>query len=185
MKIILTLLAIITLQASDLAGSNERVIYYRIESVLQLKKAVMEKQWPGSTEPEFDIPVIFYADSACYVTNPTDKFLKQYNCELKYRKRNLNIYKTSRIDSMPFHMETLVSDVETEYHYMTPYGRVSSLEEVRKFAPNLSVREWTGMLLHELFHGYQFHHKAFMEFAFKTKLIYAVITELLSELQLV
>lgn len=177
MKIVLTLLAIIALRT---VNPNETVIFYRIEALLQLRKVVLENQWPGSTSPEFDIPIIYYADSTCYVVNPTEKFLKQYKVELKYKKGKTTIYKTQgRIDSIPFHMETLVSDVETEYHYMSPWGRVSSLEETRKFAPSLSVREWSGMLLHELFHGYQFHHKDFREYAFKTKLVFSVINDTL------
>jgi hypothetical protein len=56
---------------------------------------------------------------------------------------------------------------------------VSGLEQVRKYAPTLGVRQWTAMVLHELFHGYQFHHKDYRDYVFQKNLGYRVINDTL------
>lgn len=148
-----------------------------MESVLLLKNALMEKAWPGTTDPKYAIPFIYYTDSACYVANPTDKFLKLYQCELKHKTNRLVIYKTSRIDSFPFHMEVNATDNEPDFEYKTPWGKISGLDEVRKYAPTLSPQAWSGMVLHEFFHGYQFHQPQYVKYVFEKKLGYRAIND--------
>jgi hypothetical protein len=177
MKPLLLLLFLLSMQSPGPAGNNEAIIYYRIESVLLIKNAVMEKAWPGTTDAKYEIPFIYYTDSACYVANPTDKFLQLYQCELKYKSGKLVIYKTARIDSIPFRMEVNATFNEADFEYNTPWGKISGLDEVRKYAPTLSPQAWNGMVLHEFFHGYQFHHPQYFKYVFEKKLAYRVIND--------
>lgn len=176
-KIALLLLAIPLFRFTTQPTTDESIIYYRIESILSLKKEIMEKAWPQTKDTAYDIPLIYYTDSVCYVANPGEKFMSMARPELKYQNGNLRIYKTqSRMDSIPWHMETNVSDVETSFDYLLPYSKVIGLEESRKFAM-IPLEAWNGMILHELFHGYQFKHQQFYHYAIKSKLIYAAIND--------
>jgi hypothetical protein len=177
MKPLLLLIFLLPLQAAGPVNTHEAIIYHRMESVLLLKNALMEKAWPGTTDPKYDIPFIYYTDSACYVANPTEKFLQRFKCELKHKTNKLVIYKTARIDSFPFHMEVNVTLNESDFEYKTPWGKISGLDEVRKYAPTLSPQLWNGMVLHEFFHGYQFHQPGFAKYAFEKNLVYKVIND--------
>ena len=180
MKIALLLLIMPLFRHTTQPAPDESVIYYRIESFLTLKKAIMEKAWPQTAGTAFDIPLIYYTDSVCYVANPGEKFITMGRPELKYENGNLRIYKTkSRMDDIPFHMETHLSDVETDFNYLVPYAKVAGLEEARKVARNyekdVTLEAWYGMILHELFHGYQFRHQGYWQHAFKRNLRYSFI----------
>ena len=85
------------------------------------------------------------------------------------------------MDDIPFHMETHLSDVETDFNYLVPYAKVAGLEEARKVARNyekdVTLEAWYGMILHELFHGYQFRHQGYWQHAFKRNLRYSFIND--------
>lgn len=157
---------------------DESIIFNRIESLLQAKKEVMDNAWPLASDTVFNIPLIYFTDTTSYVANPPQRFIQQFKPEIKFQSTNLKIYKTtSRIDDLPFHMETWISDVETAYNYNFPFGEVSGLEETRKIIPDLPLEAWSGMILHEVFHGYQFRYPAFWKHAYDTKIIYKAIND--------
>lgn len=177
MKYFLLLLAILPMQGKSQSGSSEKAILLRMEALLHLQNEILEKAWPGTTGSLFSIPFIYYTDSACYVANPTEKFLQQFKSELKYKTDKITIYKSARIDEAPFHMEVHVSDNPADFNFGFPYGRISGFDETRKYAPELPASQWCGMILHEFFHGYQFRHEPYLQYAYEKKLIYAVIND--------
>lgn len=178
MKILTLLLLITQITVHTSAQDNEVIIFQRLENLYQAKKHIIEKSWPSANDTIFDIPLIYYTETACYIANPAQDFIQKFKAELRFQNKELKIYKTpSRLDSIPFHMETLVIDQPGEYFSYYPYGRATSLEGVRKFAPGLAVEIWSGMVLHELFHGYQFRHEPYLKHIFKTKVAYSVIND--------
>lgn len=157
--------------------TDESVIFHRIESIYQAKTEIMDKIWPAVKDSAYSIPFIYYTDTSSYVINPRQKFITEFEPILKYQKPGLHIYRThGRLDSLPFHMEVRISDVTTDFNYNFPYGKVSSIETVKKIT-EVDIPSWMGMVLHELFHGYQFRHPAFWKHAFDTKLIFAPIND--------
>ena len=178
MKILSLLLLISLLSVNTSAQKNDSIIFYRLENLYQAKKQIFEKVWPLASDTAFSIPFIYYMPTACYAVNPRQNFIQEFKAELKFQNKELKIYKTpSRIDSFPFHMETYASDRPEDYNYLYPYGKGSSLEEVRKFAPDLAVEFWAGMIVHEIFHGYQLRHEPYLQHLLKTKVVYAVIND--------
>src|SRR5688500_962740 len=182
MKIALLLLAMPLFRLTTKPPTDETIILYRIESFMTLKKEIMEKAWPQTADSAYDIPLIYYTDSVCYVANPGEKFITMGRPELKYQNGNLRIYKTkSRMDDIPWHMETHLSDVVTDYNYLVPYAKVTGLEEARKearkYEKDITLEAWYGMILHELFHGYQFRHEGYWKYADKSKFKYRVIND--------
>jgi hypothetical protein len=182
MKIALLLLIMPLFRLTTKPPIDETIILYRIESFMTLKKKIMEKAWPQTADSAYDIPLIYYTDSVCYVANPGEKFITMGRPELKYENGNLRIYKTkSRMDDIPWHMETHLSDVETDYNYLVPYAKVTGLEEARKearkYEKDITLEAWYGMILHELFHGYQFRHQGYWQYADKSNFKYRVIND--------
>lgn len=148
-------------------ASPDKIIIDRIEYVYNLKSKINRDLWPNFTDPKFDLSLVYYTDSICYVTNPTVKFIQLFNPELIFKKQTLSIYKTTLIDSIPFHMETSISlgDSTPEYNYKAPFMKCSSPELTDKFIPDVhSTEMWSTMVMHEYFHGYQFKHPKFLEF---------------------
>lgn len=178
MKYFLLLLSLLPLKNSKPADTHEAVIIHRMEALVQMRDEIMERAWPETTGPFFSIPFIYYTDSACYVANPTERFLRQYKCELKHRSKKVTIFKApGRIDGIPFHMEVHVSDNDKDFNYQFPYGRISGFDETKKYAPELPAAAWSGMILHEFFHGYQFRHREYWQYATEKKLIFSVIND--------
>lgn len=136
----------------------------RLQYVYALKDVINDCVWQGFTDKENDVPLIYYDDSCCYVVNPSEKILDQYTAELVYRDDDINIYQTKRIDNIPFHMHTTITDEEDRIDYRTPIMRCSSLEQTGKTIPDVTtVKEWATMVMHEYFHGFQFKQDGFLD----------------------
>jgi hypothetical protein len=163
MKILsLLLLAATFFSCKQKIVKKEQAIFDRIEFVFTLKQTVDEGIWKTFNDKKFEVPLIYFTDTSSYVANPTDKFLTTFHSSLVFESRELKIYKTdNRIDSMPFHMETglTLGTPTNEYNYHSPFMKCSSFEEASKKIPQLtSTEQWTTMIMHEYFHGFQYKH---------------------------
>jgi hypothetical protein len=129
---------------------------------------VETETWKTFNAPQYDVPLIYFTDSSSYVANPTEKFLKTFKSELVLEDGTIKIYKTQkRVDDSPFHMETgmTLGDPTLEFNYHSPFMMCSSFEETVKTIPDVgSTDEWTTMIIHEYFHGFQYKHKPYMEY---------------------
>jgi len=158
---------VITLLSCKNTVRTDKIIIDRVEYVYNLKSLIDKNTWPDFSHPKFDLPLIYYTDTSCYITNPTDKFINLFNPEIVYKNQTLSIYKTSLLDSIPFHMETKMtfgSDT-SHYSYKSPFMNCSSLELTNKFVPDVhSTEMWSTMVVHEYFHGFQYKHAQFRDF---------------------
>lgn len=166
-RLIFLILMFILLSSGTHRDASERVISDRIEYIYNLKFFIAERVWKGFGDKKFDLPLIYYTDSVCYVANPTERFITSFKPDLIFQDRELKIYKTYLLDSIPFHMETGVTlgDSSSAYNFKSPFMNCSSFEITRKTIPDVnSTEQWTTMLLHEYFHGFQFKHQNFLSF---------------------
>ncbi|MBI3235659.1 MAG: hypothetical protein HYZ42_16750 [Bacteroidetes bacterium] len=147
---------------------KEQKTYDRIAFVYQLKQAVDEKTWRTFNNQAYDLPLVYFTDTSSYIANPSEKFLKTFKSDLVFQDDQIKIYKTrNRVDQLPFHMETgmTLGDPTDEYNYHSPYMMCSSYEETFKKIPAVgSTDEWTTMIMHEYFHGYQYKHQPYMDY---------------------
>lgn len=145
--------------------ANEQVVFDRIEYIFHLKRLSNDSIWQGFTENEYTVPLVYYTTSNCYIANPTSEFLQNHNHQLVYSTKELTIYKTPLLDSIPFHMETSMvfdSKTTTDQH---PIMRCSSFEITNTVIPDVNSTEmWATMVLHEYFHGFQFNHSSFNKY---------------------
>lgn len=167
-KLLFLILPVLVFSCKDKEYGEEQKIFDRIEFVYNLKQTVDEKTWKTFNDSEYDLPLIYFTDTGSYIANPTDKFLKTFKSDLVFQDRQIKIYKTKkRVDSLPFHMETgmTLGDPTDEYNYHSPFMMCSSYEETVKKIPSVgSTDEWTTMIMHEYFHGYQYKHKPYIDY---------------------
>ena len=146
----------------------EQKIFDRILFVYHLKQTVEAETWKTFNAPQYDVPLVYFTDSSSYIANPTEKFLKTFKSELLLEDGKVKIFKTQkRVDDSPFHMETgmTLGDPTLEFNYHSPFMMCSSFEETVKTIPDVgSTDEWTTMIIHEYFHGFQYKHKPYMEY---------------------
>lgn len=158
---VLCLCSVLKVQGKD------SVIIGRLKYVYNLKTLIDENIWRTFNDKQFDVPLIYYTDSNCYVVNPTEKFLYQHESEIVYKDSDVRICKTYLLDSLPFHMSTgiIFGDTVPDYNYRSPFVNSSSVEITQKIIPDVSsTEEWATMLLHEYFHGFQYKHSGFIDF---------------------
>ncbi|PAC30307.1 hypothetical protein [Flectobacillus sp. BAB-3569] len=167
-KIILFLIALNLIGCQKEKQNPEQKIFDRILFVYHLKQTVEAETWKTFNAPQYDVPLVYFTDSSSYIANPTEKFLKTFKSELLMEDGKVKIYKTQkRVDDSPFHMETgmTLGDPTPEFNYHSPFMMCSSFEETVKTIPDVgSTDEWTTMIIHEYFHGFQYKHKPYMEY---------------------
>jgi len=161
--------AVITLLSCKQSVDPDKVVIGRIEYIYNLKLNIGNNTWPGFSDAKFNVPLIYYTESNCYIANPTDKFLRLINSEPVYKSKTLSVYKTNLLDSVPLHMEARIELEDTSvYNYHEPYMKCSSPELTDKFIPDVHTTEmWSTMVMHEYFHGFQFKHSQFLDFYHK------------------
>ena len=160
-SIITALLALVAMSAGA-QGLNKDV--ERLQYVYALKVVINDSVWSGFADKQYDVPLLYYGDTCCYVVNPMEKFLAKYPSVLVHSGKDIQIYQTEKVDDKPFHMHVTFTDVESDIDYRTPIMRCSSLELTGKAVPDVaSVNEWATMVMHEYFHGFQFKHDGYLD----------------------
>ena len=155
------LLALVAMSANS-QGLNKDV--ERLQYVYALKAVINDSVWSGFAAKQYDVPLLYYGDTCCYVVNPTEKFLTKYPSVLIHSGKDIQIYQTEKVDDKPFHMHVTFTDEESNIDYRTPFMRCSSLEQTSETIPDVtSVNEWATMVMHEYFHGFQFKNDGYLE----------------------
>jgi hypothetical protein len=165
MRQLIFLFLIFIFSCRQKSESNDRVIFDRIEYIYNLKSLVDSSIWKDFSNKKFDLPLVYYTDTVCYIANPTEKFITIYNPDLVFENQEITIYKTPLLDSVPFHMETgiILGDSTSDYNYRAPFMNSSSFEITRNTIPGVNSTEtWASMVIHEYFHGFQFKHSDYI-----------------------
>ena len=161
-KTIITALIAIVAMSADAQSLNKDV--ERIQYVYALKVVINDSVWSGFADKQYDVPLLYYGDTCCYVVNPMEKFLAKYPSVLVHSGNDFQIYHTKKVDDKPFHMHVTFTDEEGDIDYRTPIMRCSSLEQTGKTIPDVtSVNEWATMVMHEYFHGFQFKNDGYLD----------------------
>ena len=105
--IIIILLALVamsadaqSLKSADAQSLNKDV--ERLQYVYALKVVINDSIWSGFADKQYDVPLLYYGDTCCYVVNPTEKFLAKYPSVLIHCDNNIQIYQTEKVDDKPF-----------------------------------------------------------------------------------
>lgn len=168
---ILFFLFLLNALVSHASAQQEAPIFARMSYVFQLKPQLADV-WPGFDQAAYDVPLLYFTDSSTYVANPTEAFLAHYNPSSAYEDEYIRVYRTAeRLDEVPFHMEVGIF-AEDEAAVTDPMMYASSFEETQKFVPDIEATEiWVTMIMHEYFHGFQFMHPAYSQWAQATSFL--------------
>jgi hypothetical protein len=168
LRLTFIILTFILFSCNEQTINKDQAIFDRIEFIYNLKETIGEDVWKTFTNNEFDVPLIYYTDTSSYIANPTENFLSIFKSKLVYESRPLKIFKTEKLlDSIPFHMETgmTLGDTTNEYNYHSPFMKCSSFEMTKKTVPKVkSTEQWTTMIMHEYFHGFQYKHRDYLNY---------------------
>ena len=164
-RLLVFLLAFIIVSCNDkqVPTEQERTLIDQIEQILNVKQQLADKYWPEFNDEKYSVPIVFYAGSTCYVVNPEADFLRAFRCK-QIKTDKFQLYKTDRIDSRPYIMETQVdlSFYTTTYAGKTPYAMCSDWSETQKMYPEIMDEAvWMASVIHELVHGCQLSHPWF------------------------
>ncbi|TRZ43051.1 hypothetical protein D3A96_11270 [Robertkochia marina] len=138
----------------------------RIYFVLDLKQSVAESSWSDFGKNITEGTLVYFHGDRAEVFFPTPKVFKALE---NYEQYSDDYYVTTRADSIPYHMEVMISFDEEDasrFFYKNPVELYSSVEEIGKYIPSVESTEmWATMVLHEMFHHYQYNNENYREYA--------------------
>ena len=108
---IITALVALVAMSADAQRLNKDV--ERLQYVYALKVVINDSVWSGFADKQYDVPLLYYGDTCCYVVNPTEKFLDKYPSVLIHSDNNIQIYQTEKVDDKPFHMHVTFTEWAT------------------------------------------------------------------------
>ncbi|NVK52802.1 MAG: hypothetical protein HWD85_07685 [Flavobacteriaceae bacterium] len=140
----------------------------RILFSLSLKDSVANKYWPKFNQRKTEGAFIYFNDSISEVFFPDSLVLK------KVKKANIysNDYLScKRTDTIPYHFELMISFDSVDknkFYYKNPVLQFLNVEETNMYIPSVKSTEmWSTMVLHEMFHQFQFNHLSFKNYVEK------------------
>ena len=90
-KIALLILVAFCFSCVQKAERKDQIILDRIEYVYNLKSFIDKNVWSDFDNEKFDVPLIYYTDTNCYIANPTEKFINLYHPNLVFGNNYLKI----------------------------------------------------------------------------------------------
>lgn len=138
----------------------------RISFVLNLKKAVAERAWPDFGKKRTEGTLVYFNRDKSEVFFPDSLVIKTLE---DYDQYSADYLITSRTDSIPYHMENMLSFEKADssrFFYDNPVEQYSSVEEIGNYIPSVESTEmWATMVIHEMFHHYQLNNDNYKEYA--------------------
>ncbi len=138
----------------------------RISFVLQLKKSVAESAWSDFGRKNNEGTLIYFDLNRSEIFFPDSYVIKKLN---DYKKHSTHYLLSERTDSIPYHMEVMISFNEedsSEFFFKNPVEQYSSVEEIGKYIPSVESTEmWATMVIHEMFHHFQYNNENYVKYA--------------------
>lgn len=138
----------------------------RISFVLNLKKSVAESTWSDFGTKNNEGTLIYFDADWSEIFFPESHVFKKLN---NSKKHSDNYWLTERTDSIPYHMEVMISFNEEdslEFFFKNPVEQYSSVEEIGNYIPSVKSSEmWATMVVHEMFHHFQYNNAKYVKYA--------------------
>lgn len=150
----------------NLQAQNNNPDVERIQYLHTLKK-YLNKVWPTFDSPEYTADIAYFTPTKTFITGrPISKTLKKRPIKA-YRRGNILIEETERLDTIAFHMFTAYeNDDNSKLWYRYPVILCSDYDTTSKHIEDIpNTQTWATIVLHEYFHGFQFRHPEFIRFA--------------------
>lgn len=144
----------------------DRLSARRVSFALDLKEKVAAQAWPDFAKLRNEGTLVYFDSNSAEVFFADSLILSKLD---DYSKYSVD-YLQARINSpLPYHMEVMISFDESdsaEYFYKNAVEQYSSVEEIGQFIPSVESTEmWATMVVHEMFHHFQYNILAFRTYA--------------------
>lgn len=141
----------------------------RISFVLNLRKEVAARCWKVFAEKRTEGTFIYFNRDQSEIFFPTKQILSKID---NYKKFSEDYLLTSRTDTIPYHFELMISFDSTQtdkFYFDHPVQQFLSVEETGNFIPSVKSTEmWATMVIHEMFHHFQYNIPEFKEYGKST-----------------
>jgi hypothetical protein len=167
MKKYLVILLLLTLFSCTDTAKNEEVneplmdqSYFRhLSYLINIKNEVAQKHWPDFAENDFYQPVVYGTKENTFVLNPNNHIRKVTDHQEVSAFDSVSVIKLSEkyIDTTNFRFSVSFTSDSTALHYNDNVLYCQSFELTKKFLQDDlgGLQDWSIMVIHELFHGYQ------------------------------
>lgn len=133
--------------------------YWRhLAYLIHLKNEVAQKTWSGFSNKDFFQPAVYYTYEGTFVLNPNEHILSITEYEEMNPFDQVKVIKLSEkyTDTVNFNFTTSYSDSDRKaLYYQDNVLFFQSFELTKKLIGVTDLQDWSIMVIHELFHGYQ------------------------------
>lgn len=138
----------------------------RIQLALEIKKRVAAKVWKEFGVRRTEGPFIYFNKDESEIFFPDSFLLSKIG---SYEEHSQDYVITERTDSIPYHFELMISldpSDSNRLYFEHAVQQFISVEETKQFIPSVSSTEWwIGMVIHEMFHHFQYNEPNFFNYA--------------------
>ena len=126
--------------------------------MIQIKNDVAEKHWKEFSTNDFFQPVIYYTYDGTFAVNPNEHILRVTQDDKLKSYRDVEVVKLPEkyTDTTNFNFSTSYSDSDsTALYYRENVLFFQSFGLTERLIGITDLQDWSIMVIHELFHGYQ------------------------------
>lgn len=138
----------------------------RISFALNLRELVAEQYWKAFNDREVEGAFNYFNGDKSEIFFPSTQVLGKLK---NYKKYSPDYISGPRTDSIPYHFELMISfdSIDSSKIYFDhPVQQFLSVEETGDYIPSVKSSEmWTTMVLHEMFHHFQYNNPTFKSYA--------------------
>nr|WP_315027455.1 hypothetical protein [uncultured Chryseobacterium sp.] len=147
-------------------AQNNNLDIQRLQYLFTLKNH-LDKAWPTFGSSEYTADIAYFTPTNTYIIGrPISETLKKKPVKT-YKRENISIEETQRLDTIAFHMLTAYESVDSsKLWYRYPVILCSDYDTTSRYIEDIpNTQTWATIILHEYFHGFQFRHQEFIRFA--------------------
>ncbi|WP_276389244.1 hypothetical protein [Eudoraea chungangensis] len=138
----------------------------RICFALNLRELVAQQYWKAFNDRAVEGAFNYFNRDKSEIFFPSTQVLGKLE---NYTKYSPDYITGPRTDSIPYHFELMISfdsSDSSKIYFDHPIQQFLSVEETGDYIPSVKSSEmWTTMVLHEMFHHFQYNNPAFIKYA--------------------
>ncbi|MBK9631324.1 MAG: hypothetical protein IPO62_09735 [Saprospiraceae bacterium] len=142
------------------------IVCERILLFQKIKELVSQKIWINKNQNPKELPLLYFNHQHTYFAFIKNGQKLPYSFEIIDCGQGIQLLKTKRIDSQPFHMENKMDfNDSSSIFYQSPMMLCSDVETLHKMVTEFKhTEQWLQLVMHEYFHCYQFSHSPYLNF---------------------
>jgi hypothetical protein len=139
-------------------GIHQEDYWRQLEYLIHLKNDVARGSWKKFSEKDFFAPAVYYTMDGTYVLNPNEHIQRITDYQPIKSLEPVKAIKLSEkyTDTTNFNFSTSYSDSDsTVLYYQQNVLFFQSFDLTKKLIGVDDMQDWSIMVIHELYHGYQ------------------------------